>query len=202
MRADSQAIALMPPLLTKGEGIDMTYVKPERLPYVLPAYLLGGLLIGASIPPMQRFAAAHFGRAGYAVAFVVNIAMPVLVVSLAAIYPRLNVVLAGTLTATLAFLATIGLNAPPLTAGWLRNLLGQMGPILVVACIAYHVLAAGTVAVLRPFRRVGRPPDPAACIHCGYLLIGLPADRCPECGRRQIVSTEPASTTEPSEPRP
>jgi len=175
----------------------MVYIKPERLRYVLPAYLLGGLLIGAAVPPMKLFAAVHFGRAGYAVAFVVNIAMPVLVVSLAAIYPRLSVVLAGTLVATLAFLVTLGLNAPPLTAGWLRNLLGQMGPILVVACIAYHVLAVGTVAVLRPVRRVGRPPHPAACIHCRYLLIGLTADRCPECGRRHMVSSGPVSTTEP-----
>jgi len=128
----------------------MTYVRPELLRYILPAYLLGGLVVGAAVPPMQRFAAAHFGRAGIAVAFVVNVAMPLLVVSLAAVYPRLGVVLGGTLTATLAFLVTIGLNAPPLTAGWLRNLLGQMGPILVVACIAYHGLAAGTVAMLRP----------------------------------------------------
>jgi len=175
----------------------MTYVRPELQRYVLPAYLFGGLFIGAAVPPLKLFAAAHFGRTGYAVAFVVNIAMPVLVVSLAAVYPRFGVVLAGTLTATIAFLATIGLNAPPLTAGWLRNLLGQMGPILFVACIAYHLLAAGTVAVLRPFRRVGRPPDPAACIRCGYLLIGLIADRCPECGLRQTHSSEPALRANP-----
>ncbi len=174
----------------------MTYVKPGLLRYVLPAYLFGGLLVGAAVPPMQRFAAAHFGRAGYAVAFAVNIAMPVLVISLAAVYPRLGVVLAGTFLATLVFLITRGLNAPPLNAGWLRSLLGQMGPILVVASIAYHLLAAGTVAVLRPFRRVGHPPDPKAC-SCGYVLIGLTSDRCPECGRRQTVPRESALPTDP-----
>lgn len=174
--------------------ITMSYVRPELVRFVLPGYLLGGLFIGAAVPPLQRFAAEHLGRAGFAVAFVVNIAMPVLVVTLAAVYPRLSVVLAGTLLATFAFLVTLGLQAPPLNAAWLRNLLGQMGPILVVACVAYHALAAGTVVVLRPFRRVGHPPDPAACCNCGYLLIGLPSDQCPECGRRHSVSIEPASS--------
>jgi hypothetical protein len=31
-------------------------------------------------------------------------------------------------------------------------------------------------------RRVPRPVNPWACVHCGYLLYGLRDPRCPECG--------------------
>jgi len=175
----------------------MTYVRPQLLRFALPAYLVGGLLIGAAVTPLKHLAATHFGRAGFAVAFVVNVAMPLLVIVLAGIYPRLHIALAGTLMATLAFLLAIGLKAPPLRGGWLRNLLGQMGPILVVASIAYHLLAAATVGVLRPVRRVGFPPKPDACSDCGYLLIGVAGLRCPECGLRHTVVKSAASVTDP-----
>lgn len=28
------------------------------------------------------------------------------------------------------------------------------------------------------------PPEPVRCVGCGYILEGLPENRCPECGRR------------------
>lgn len=161
----------------------MTYVHPNVWRTILPAYAFGGLLIGLTLPALKSFAAAHLGRGGIAVAFVINIAMPLLVIVLAAIYPRLSFALLGTFLATLAFLFASGMNPPPINAGWLRNLIAQMGPILVVAFIAYHLLAATTVAVLRTFRQVGISPNPMACIQCGYLLFGATRARCPECGR-------------------
>jgi hypothetical protein len=58
-----------------------------------------------------------------------------------------------------------------------------VGPIATVACIIYHVLAVGTVKTVNYWRCVGSPPDPVACLNCGYKLIGLTEPRCPECAQ-------------------
>lgn len=160
----------------------MTYVRPRSLILILALYVVGGLTVGFALPALKDFAAARFGRGGIAVAFVINVALPLLVVTLAAWYPRFSSALAGTFLSTLAFLAATGFVPPPLSSHWFRALIGYLGPILTVACVAYHLLAALTVVVLLPLRRVGNPPDPAACPGCGYLLIGINGGYCPECG--------------------
>lgn len=38
---------------------------------------------------------------------------------------------------------------------------------------------AFAAVVARPWRR----PAPGSCQACGYSLVGVPAGRCPECGR-------------------
>lgn len=161
----------------------MIYVRPRPWWVIALLYVLGAVAIGLAVPAMKAYAAARFGRAGVAVAFVVNIAMPLLIVVLSVAYPRLWVALVGTLAASLAFLLTVGLT-PRISSDWLNSLVAQMGPILTVAIIAYHGLAAVAVGVQRPFRRVGIRPPADACRSCGYRLTGLgAAGRCPECGQ-------------------
>jgi hypothetical protein len=159
----------------------MTYVSRKWWLTVLLAFAMGGAAIGLGLPGMKKFAAAQFGRAGLAVFFVINIAMPLLIVSLSALHPRYVVAVCGTMLATLLFLACTGLRPSGLGANALTATIRSMGSILVVACFMYLVLAVGTVAVANLRWRVGIPPDPLACVKCGYKLIGLPAARCPEC---------------------
>jgi hypothetical protein len=132
----------------------MTYVKPWPTWGVLAAYVLGGMAVGLALPPLKVWAGAALGRSGLAVAFVVNIAMPLVVVALAAAYPKLGVALLGTFLATVAFLLFGGQEFPRLGGEWLVATMRQTHPILVVACVAYHVLAAVTVLFVRPWRRV------------------------------------------------
>lgn len=162
----------------------MTYVSPKWIRLILPLYFLGGMTIGFLLPAMKAAANQALGRSGLAVFFVINIAMPVLVVALAALYPRLIVTIVGGLIATIAFLSATGLR-PSFGVYWLAAFVGQMDPIVRVAAVGYLLLGAITVFLLRPYRRVGFAPDPGAC-HCGYSMIGSQSDRCPECGERIV----------------
>ncbi len=159
----------------------MTFVKSRPWWAVILVYAAAGSAIGLALPALKGMAASSMGRSGLAVAFAVNIAMPVVVVMLAAAYPRLWVALLGTLLATIAFVLTGNRALPSFQSGWLVRMIQAASPILVVACIAYHVLAGMTVGVVRTWRRVGTPPDPNACPTCGYSLVGLTEPRCPEC---------------------
>jgi hypothetical protein len=170
----------------------MTHVKPRPWWSALLVYAAGGAAIGWALPTLKTLGAAHFGRSGLAVAAVVNVAMPLLVVTLAAIYPKLWIALLGTFAATIAFLALGGQYFPRFGEGWLYIFVQQMRPVLVVARVAYHVLAGITVLAVQPVRRVGTPPDPRRCTTCGYLLVGLSEPRCPECATAFHAEKGPA----------
>ena len=133
----------------------MTCVKPRFVVFVLVAYVLAGAALGLVLPGLKAAAGSAWGRPGLAVALVVNIAMPLLVVALSAAYPKLGVALLGTFLATLAFLTAGGPQSPPLGRDWLLAAVQQIRPLFVVACIAYHLLAVATVLLIRPWRPVG-----------------------------------------------
>ena len=86
----------------------MHYVKPRPTVAIVLIYLAGGLAIGAALPWFKDFANTLFGRSGIAVAFVINVAMPLWIVMVSAIYPRMWIALAGTLAALSGFLAGMG----------------------------------------------------------------------------------------------
>lgn len=167
----------------------MRYVRPRPSWIIVLSYFVGGAMIGGTLLMLKSYASGAFGRAGLAVAFVVNIGMPLLVVALAAAYPRLLVALVGTATATFAFLIIGGggpLNPLQWPAATVSALAGS--PILTVACVMYHILALIAVIAVSSFRRVGIPPDPLRCPGCGYSLVGLIEPRCPECFRAVDLS--------------
>lgn len=159
----------------------MTYVRDNQWRVALPAYIVSGAAVGLLLPAMKTYAASHMGRSGYAVFFVINIALPSIIVGLAAFHPRLKVALGGTFLASVAFFLAVGLGPAMITPPLFKPLLNSLGPIATVAFVIYHLFAAGTVVVVRIWRRVGSPPDPMACTNCGYRLIGLTEPRCPEC---------------------
>jgi hypothetical protein len=167
----------------------MTFVRSSWWLPILLAFAVGGAGMGLGLPAMKRFAATHYGRQGLAVFFVINIAMPLLVISLSALHPRYRVALGGTLLATLLFLLCAGLRPASLNLSAPASMIRSMGPIVFVACVMYHILAAGTVSLVNLKCRVGTPPDPLACVQCGYKLIGLAEPRCPECFARITSGT-------------
>lgn len=160
----------------------MTYVRPRPLWLVLLPYIAGGIAFALALPALRMAAGNAFAKRALGNFYVINIALPLLVVALAAWYPRMRAALLGALTLSLAFLLTAFTPNPQWNVGWLSNYLVSLSPIVIVACLAYPVLGAVTVGVVRWFRRVGPPPDPTLCRACGYSLIGLPEPRCPECG--------------------
>ncbi len=135
----------------------MTYVKPRPIWFILAAYVFAAAGIGLSLPALKDFAAQRFGRDGLAVMVVVNGVLPLLIAALSAAYPKLSVALLGTFLATLAFLLTGGLKLPPAGQRSLLEAAGQVPPILVLACIAYHAVAAFTVIAVGNWRTVGEP---------------------------------------------
>jgi len=128
----------------------MAHLKPWSTWFILAAYALGGTAMALALPALKGLAGVAFGRPGLAVAVVVNIAMPLVVVALSAAYPKLGVAVLGTFLGTLAFLVRGGQELPRLSLDWFGEAVRQMHPILVVACIAYHALAVVTVLVVRP----------------------------------------------------
>lgn len=171
----------------------MRYVDPKTWPQALAAYLFGGALIGAALPYGQAWCAAHLGRGGIAVAIVVNLAMPALIVALAAWRPRVWVALLGAFLATAALLVTATRTIPVPTRAFIESSVRGMGPVLVVAIVAYHVLAVITVFAVSPWRRVGVAPPDDGCKTCGYSQKGLMGERCPECGSERAATPSPRS---------
>lgn len=139
--------------------------------------------MGLALPAMKAYAASQLGRAGLAVFAVINVILPSVIVGLAALYPRFSVAVVGTFLATLAFMLAAGMGPTMITSPYVRSLLQSIGPVGTVAFVIYHILAAGTVVVVRFWRQVGAPPDPRACTYCGYFLVGLKEPRCPECAK-------------------
>lgn len=159
----------------------MKYVRPRPWWLIVLIYAAGGVLVGASVPWLKTLATSHFGRAGFAVAFVLNIAMPLWVAVLSLIYPSFRTALGGTLAASVGFGMLVGQIPLPRTTDWLYVVFSHMNGRVLVAMICYHLIAFASVGAMYSVRRVGRPPAPQTCKSCGYSLVGLVEPRCPEC---------------------
>ncbi len=161
----------------------MTYVPPTRWRIILPAYLVGGLLLGLA-QPLLRAALVKLGKhPGIGTALDVNLLMPLLAASLAFLYPRLLSAAAGAPLATFAFhIGSRAVENPRFWQWTFMGIFGSMSPILAAACVGYAAVGLLTAALVRPWRDVGPPDTPLRCDACGYLLVNLPQPRCPECG--------------------
>lgn len=159
----------------------MTYVRPRPWWLIVLIYAAGGLLLALSVPVLRAYAISRYGKAGFAIMLLVNIALPIWVAALSLFYPSFRTALGGTFAMVIAFLAATGQIPLPRSSDWLYVIVHRMNPIMFVACVCYHLVALASVGAMRVVRRVGYPPDPNVCENCGYLLAGLNEERCPEC---------------------
>lgn len=169
-------------------GFRVHYVHPRPAWLVLTTYAVGGALIAAALPALKAWSATQYGRPGYAVALVINVLMPLLIVLLASAYPRVWVAGVGALGAGVNFLLCSGVL--PRVADPIGSFIVQAGPIATAALAGYILIAALVSWSLRHWRVVGLRPAPDACENCGYPVRG--AARCPECGAP--TSSPPANT--------
>jgi hypothetical protein len=64
--------------------------------------------------------------------------------------------------------------------------IGEWGSwaVTVLSFVAIWLLAAGVASIgIAATHLIWKPRIEHACRQCGYLLVGLSDDRCPECGR-------------------
>jgi len=161
----------------------MTFVPPSRWRFILPLYVVGGLLLGLAQPHLRNAMVSLGKPPGTGTALDVNLFMPLLAAALAFAYPRLLTAVAGAPLATLAFHIGSRLVENPRFWQWtFMGVFGSLHPILVAACVGYAAVGLLTAALVRPWRDVGPPDTPLRCDACGYLLVNLPQPRCPECG--------------------
>jgi hypothetical protein len=137
------------------EGEEMRYAFVEKWWFVMPLYILGGLILGMVDPQLGRWVQQQFGvKPGFATAVSVNLFLPLLAIGLAVLCPRLTTALLGALSLAGAYTLGLAIVYPP--PAWdLVTLLRAVPPIMVAACIGYAVLGCLTVFVTRGVKKAG-----------------------------------------------
>lgn len=165
----------------------MRYVDPKWWKLTLASCFAAGALL--NLAWMEFFANYLFGRAGLGTFSSVNFILPVIVGFAAYCYPKVRVAAMAAFMAFLGYLCVGLFKAEPQPWRWNVPVMMQaLHPVLAVACVGYMVLAMTTAAFTKKYRRVGREDDRFRCPACGYLLVGVRAGVCPECGDRAITS--------------
>src|SRR5438128_3823993 len=80
---------------------------------VLCVYLLGGFLLGVADPQLGRWVQTFGAKPGLGTALSVNVLLPALVISLAAVCPRLLTVWPGAILTTTAFAVGLAVHYLP-----------------------------------------------------------------------------------------
>jgi hypothetical protein len=159
------------------------HVPPERWPWAIALYALLPLAIALLIQPAQLVADRAGAHPAAAIVVGVNIVLPLSIVAVALWYPRRRTVLAAPVLALVGFTVGRALVRDARVWVWTPGfLLSVLHPIVVAACVASGVIALTAASVVRLWRRVGLADEHQRCGNCGYLCIGLPENRCPECG--------------------
>jgi hypothetical protein len=116
---------------------------------VLPAYLVGGLVLGLADPLLGRTVQQLGVRPGLATAASVNLLLPLLAVGLGLLSPRLRTVWPGALSMSAAYVLGLALVYPPAPGWGLTTLARAVPPVLVLACLGYLFLGTLTALVTR-----------------------------------------------------
>jgi hypothetical protein len=113
---------------------------------ILSLYLLGGLALGLADHLLGRGVQGLGMRPGVATAASVNVLLPLIVVGLAAVYPKLGTAWLGAVALTCAFVLGLALIYPQGHRWEALALIRSVPPVLVMACLGYLFL--GTLSVL------------------------------------------------------
>lgn len=160
------------------------YIPPERWPWALGVYAGSGVIVALSAEPLAALAARLGLRPVLGIVLMANLLYPTAILAAAVWFPRKRLVPLGVLCTLLAFTVTRGLLRDWHFWLWPPSfLLGNvLHPVIVAGTLVSAGLGVFGAALARPWRRVGRPDDHLRCPACGYLLHGIRAERCPECG--------------------
>ena len=155
----------------------MKYVDPDRWPWILVTYLVGGLALGLADPLVRGLTERVFGSSAAGTWVNVIVALTALNAFLSAGYPRYRIALPGAFGPACGFTLGAVLIHGRMRSDWsVSTLTFDAGRVLVIAGGGYVVVAALTVAIAHRWRCVGWP-DPECCVDCGYLLRGLTVPR-------------------------
>lgn len=112
------------------------------------------------------------------------------VLAVAFCYPRLAIGLAGAAITLVALIAGAGVGCGITGSRPTPDYLVLPGVHLVVLAVLALVAAASSRDT-RVARRLDIEDPTPRCRACGYPLVGLSDDRCPECGRDSSAETDP-----------
>jgi hypothetical protein len=113
---------------------------------ILSLYPLGGLALGLADHLLGRGAQGLGMRPGVATAASVNVLLPLIVVGLAAAYPKLGTAWLGAVALTFAFVLGLALIYPQGHRWDALALIRSVPPVRVMACLGYLFL--GTLSAL------------------------------------------------------
>lgn len=162
------------------------YVAPHRWPVMLLIAGVGALATAIILEPVGLLT-TRFGNLPPQIPVVifVNLIYPACIVAAAVYYPRARWVPVITLLAIASFTLGRALVRNWHVWEWRLPFVGEvLHPIVVVGGIVAGIFAAIATVVAQRFRTVGLPDAHNRCAACGYLLQGLGAGPCPECGVR------------------
>lgn len=167
----------------------MRYVDPKWWKLTLVASFAAGAMLQLAWATI--FSGYLFGRAPIGTFASVNFILPTIVTFAAFCYPRVRVAGVAAVMAFVGYVCVGLLRSEANPLRWNAALLEKsLHPILLGACVGYVALAATVAAWTKRYRRVGREEDRERCTACGYLLVGVTAGVCPECGRRALTAIE------------
>jgi hypothetical protein len=145
-------------------GEEMKYLSFHRWWFVLPIYLLGGLVLGLIDPRLGQAVQQLGMKPGLATAASINFLLPLLAVALGIVHRHLTTAWLGAIGMTGAFMLGLAIAYPQAQPWSAATLLAAVRPVMVMACLGYAALGSLTVLAVR---RLLRGYDPSSSTSAG-----------------------------------
>jgi hypothetical protein len=125
----------------------------EKHALVFPAYLLIGFILGFIDPYLGRRLIQLGLRPGLATTASVNMAMPLVAVSLSFIYSRVGSAWLGAVGMTCFYFLGLSIAYAPANGWDFATLIRAVPPMLILACLGYGILGTLTVLSIRAWSK-------------------------------------------------